>query len=96
MDKNVNVYNFQCHDFSLINERCPTLEFIRPFDASILHPRNFATYDFTLDILLLIYRMQFSNVDGIVSSVTGFLEVNQVRPQIEPVEATFTKNDLLS
>ena len=64
MDKNVNVYNFQCHDFSLINERCPTLEFIRPFDASILHPRNFATYDFTLDILLLIYRMQFSNVDG--------------------------------
>ena len=64
MDKNVNVSNFQCHDFSLINERCPTLEFIRPFDASILHPRNFATYDFTLDILLLIYRMQFSNVDG--------------------------------
>ena len=59
--------NIGCHDFSLINERCPTLEFIHPFDASILHPRNFttyATYDFTLDILLLIYRMQFSNVDG--------------------------------
>ena len=47
--------NIGCHDFSLINERCPTLEFIHPFDASILHPRNFTTYVLTTLPLTYFY-----------------------------------------